>query len=224
MMGTISRDVSHPNCAVEPADHAGKGSAHQVIGKRPEIAFHPDFLDGLVFSERDHRRDRPGIGCEVSDGGQAQQQRDGLLAWRSGYFQVIHVVGHTNGECARAEVERDLDRAGTVAIETLHQDGRGPQDHGLGKAQFQYSQQDKQEVYRHRAGNPGQTDLEPCSQNRDQQVANELRDVPAGGIDGTVQDHTRARHDDQADKHLGAYAQFSPRLRDANHVPPLITL
>ena len=28
--------------AVEPADHAGKGGAHQVVGERPEVAFHPE--------------------------------------------------------------------------------------------------------------------------------------------------------------------------------------
>ena len=79
-----------------------------------------------------------------------------------------------------------------------------PRSQGLRKTQFQDAQQDEQEVHRHRAGNPRQTDLEPGGQNRDQQVADELRDVLAGWVDGAVQQHTRARHDDQADKHLGA--------------------
>ena len=220
-MGTISRDVSQSELAVEPADHAGKTCAYQVIGKRPEVAFHPDFLDGLVFSERDYRRDRSRVRRKVSDCRQAQHQRVGSgVAVR--HFQVIQVVGHTNGECARAEIERDLDRAGTVAIETLHHDGCGSQDHGLRKTQLQDSKKNKQEVYRHRAGNPGQTDLEPCSQNCNQEVANELCNVPAGWVDGTVQNCARACNDDQSDKHLGADAQFSPRLRNANHAPPLI--
>ena len=79
------------------------------------------------------------------------------------------------------QIEDDLDRAGPVAIETLHQDGGSSQDQGLGKAQFQYSQQDKQEVHRHGAGDSGQTDLQPGRQNRDQQVTDELGDIPAGG-------------------------------------------
>ena len=68
---------------------------------------------------------------------------------------------------------------------------------------------------------PGKPNFEPGGQNRDQQVADKLRDILAGRPDGAVQQHTRPRHDDQADKHLGAQAQFSPRLRAATHVPPL---
>ena len=51
---------------------------------------------------------------------------------------------------------------------------------------------------------PGKPDLEPGRQNRDQQVADELGDVLAGGPYGAVQQHTRPRHDDKADEHLGA--------------------
>ena len=146
------------------------------------------------------------------------------LHLRPGYRQVVHVVGYGDGHGAGRQIERDLQRAGAVAIEALDQDGGGRQSQSLGKAQFQYAQQDEQEVHRHRAGDPGQADLEPGRQNRDQQVADELRDVLAGGTDGAVQQHTRARHDDKADKHLGAQAQFSPRLRAATHVPPFNSL
>ena len=111
-------------------------------------------------------------------------------------------------------------RAGAIAIEALDQDGGGPEDQRLRKTKLQYSQKDEQKVHRHRAGNSRQANLEPSRQNGDQEIADELRDIPAGGIDSAIKEHTRACQNDKADKHLGAKAQFSPRLRAANHVPP----
>ena len=166
--------------AVEPADHPGEGRAHQVIRERPEIAFHPDPLDRLLFGERDHRGDGTGIGREVSDGRQSQQQRM-ALDLSAGYRQVIDVVCHGDRHGARRQVECDLQRAGAIPIETLHQNGRSGQSQRLRKTQFQYAQQDEQEVHRHGAGDAGQPDFQPGRQNRDQQVTDELSDVPAGG-------------------------------------------
>src|SRR6266849_9715968 len=137
--------------------------------------------------------------------------------------EVINAISHRNRESAGAQVERNLNRAGAVAIETLDQDGGSPQNQGLREAQFQYPQEDAQEVDRHGARDPGQIHLKPGSQNRDQQVANKLGDVPARRLDRSVKEHTRARRDDKADKQLGPSAQVSPRLSAATHFPPCTT-
>ena len=81
------------------------------------------------------------------------------LDLRRGYGQVINVVSDGDRNRAGRQIERDLERAGAVAIETLHQDGRGGQSQGLRKPEFQYAQQNEKEVHRHGAGDARQAEL-----------------------------------------------------------------
>ena len=134
--------------------------------------------------------------------------------------EVVNVISHCRCERARAEVKRDLNRTGPVTVETLDHHCGAAQDQSLWQAEFQHAQKDEQKVHRHSAGDPGEMNLQPCSQNRDQEVADELGNIFACRVDGCVEQHTCANRDDKADKSLGAKVQVPPRLRLGSQVSP----
>ena len=113
--------------------------------------------------------------------------------------EVVNVISHCCCERACAEVKRDLNRAGPVTIETLDHHCGAAQNQSLWQTELQYPQKDEQKVHRHRAGDPREMNLQPCSQNRDQQVADELGNIFARRVDGCVEQHTCTNRNHEAD-------------------------
>ena len=56
---------------------------------------------------------------------------------------VVRREGYRDGQRRRADVEGDLNRNRTIAVEALHDHRRAAQRHGFRQAQFQYTEQQK---------------------------------------------------------------------------------
>ncbi len=143
-----------------------------------------------------------------------------------GQTAVIDKVGQSRRKRARTNIERQLDGAGPVGVNALGQHGDRAQRKRFRVAQLRNRHQDEQEVHRKRAGNAGQSDAQPRSQNRDAQITDELCDVLAALVNRSLKQRRHSRSDHQANESLGADGQASPRVcagghSSAGHCAPL---
>src|ERR1700757_5058023 len=126
---------------------------------------------------------------------------------------VIDDVGQGCGDRSAANVKRDLKSFRAMRIKTLRQHRDAAQNQSLRKTQFEYPNQDEQEIYRQSSSDSGQVHLKPRGQDGNSQVANEFSDVPAGLMNPAVHERPQAAEDNQADEKLGGSRQSSPRAR-----------
>ena len=146
--------------AVEPANRACNTGSDQVIRERPEVAVHQNLSQRFAFAHRNHNGNASGIHDEIDRSCQTQDQRmtgDELV----GQSVVIDEISQGGRQGTRTNVERQLECAGPVWIQTLGQHGSRAQGKGLSVAQFRHRHQDKQEVHRKRARDAGQDDTQP---------------------------------------------------------------
>src|ERR1700756_3363560 len=99
---------------------------------------------------------------------------------------VIDLICQRRRNRTGAYVERYLDRLRPLRIQALRQHRDRAQYQGFTEAEFQDADQNEQKVYRQRAGNPWQVDLEPRRQNSDAEVTDELRYVFTALVDSAI--------------------------------------
>src|SRR5207237_2085660 len=99
----------------------------------------------LVLSEGDDSRHRHCVRNKIHRGGEHQEERwitD--LTVENG--QVIDRVRTGNRESGRANIEDDLYRPRSVAVQTLHQNGCASQGQSLSETELQYAEKNEEKV------------------------------------------------------------------------------
>src|SRR5215471_16164547 len=170
---------------VQPRNYTRNAGADQVIRKRPEIAIDENPIQRATLSQRNDGGDRSGIRYEVDRGRHAERNRP-AVDYQVHERMVKDNVGQRGGDASGADIERDLHGPGTRGIDTLREHCNRTENHRLGEAELENSDQDEQEIDGERARNPREINLQPGGQDCDANIADEFGDVLTALMDPSV--------------------------------------
>ena len=124
---------------------------------------------------------------------------------------MVNNVSESSGNCARTNIECQLQRSWTLGVQALRHHGDRAQDQRLGETEFENTDKNEKEIHRQGSGDARQVYFETRCQDRDAHVADEFRNIVTVLVNAAIHQRRHSRQHDQGDKHPGAQGQSSPR-------------
>src|SRR5262245_8187129 len=115
--------------AIRESKYPHDRRSNQVIGKGPEVAATPYLPNRLSLRQRNHNRDRKGVGDKKDGSGKCQPERR-LKVRRQHQWQMVGMVGRRgcDGDIGHAEQNLNGTRPNPRMPETLYQDANDAND------------------------------------------------------------------------------------------------